>query len=292
MQYRLHDIVKRGHCVMTYKVIATILTRMEDTKDALDAAIAMAARMDAHLDIHIVTITQTSMAYDMSGMSTPVVAAQAKDAIAERDNLEKWLHDRMHGEVVRWSARAAMVQSLVLGTYLADKLRFCDLVVLNRPFEDDPEQATLVETSLFIADRPVMMIPKGAQAPGSKTNAIVGWDEGNEALAAVRAALPLLADAAETQICVIDPPAHAADQSDPGSDLAQFLTRHGAHAAVNVVPRTKGKVADMLLQCASDADAHLIVSGAYGHSRLREAVFGGTTRSLLENAPVPILMAR
>lgn len=277
---------------MGYKVIATILTDMAETKDALDAAIALAARMDAHLDVHIATINHTSMAYDLSGMSSTAVAVQTKDAIEEREKLEVWLQERMRGEVVRWSMQAAMVQSVVLGTYLAEKLRFCDLVVLGRPYQDDPELAGLVETCLFIADRPVLMIPKGGKAPQPGSRAVLGWNEGAEALAAVRAAMPFLRSAAETEICIIDPPAHGPDQSDPGSGMAQFLTRHGAKATVTVTALTEGNVADMLLRAARDADAGLIVSGAYGHSRLREAVFGGTTRSLLEKAQVPVLMAR
>ncbi|WP_439154996.1 universal stress protein [Yoonia sp.] len=277
---------------MDYKIIATILTNTNNARDALDAAIALATRMDAHLDIHIVSINQNSMAYDLSGMATPVVATQTKDAIAERDKLESWLQDRMQPEVVRWSVQAAMVQSLVLGNYLAEKLRFCDLVVLGRPYQDDPEMAGLVENCMFIAGRPVLMIPKGGSAPEPRARVVLGWNDGTEALSATRAALPFLRTASETEICIIDPPRHGPDQADPGGGLAQFLTRHGARPVVNVSPETKGSVAEMLLQCAQDHDAGLIVSGAYGHSRLREAVFGGTTRSLLENADIPILMDR
>lgn len=277
---------------MDYKIIATILTNTNDTKDALDAAIALATRMDAHLDIHIVTINQNSLAYDLSGMAAPVVAAQTKDAIAERDKLESWLQDRMQAEMVRWSVQAAMVQSLVLGNYLADKLRFCDLVVLGRPHQDDPEMAGLVENCMFIAGRPVLMIPKDGAAPQPGARVVLGWNDGAEALSATRAALPFLRTAEETEICIIDPPSHGPDQAGPGSGLAQFLTRHGARPIVYVSPETKGSVAEMLLRAARDHDAGLIVSGAYGHSRLREAVFGGTTRSLLENAQIPILMGR
>ncbi|MBE0413470.1 universal stress protein [Yoonia sp.] len=277
---------------MGYKIIATILTGMNTAKDALDAAIKLAEDTDAHLDIHVITINQSSLAYDLSGMSTPVVAAQTRDAIEEREQLEDWVQTRMQGEVVRWSMQAAMVQSLVLGNYLAEKLRFSDLVVLGRPYQDDLELAGLVENCMFIAGCPVLMIPKGAGAPAMGGNVVLGWNDGTEALSATRAALPFLRRAAETDICIIDPPTQGHDQSDPGSGMAQFLTRHGATPVIKLIAKTEGNVADTLLRCARDSGAALIVSGAYGHSRLREAVFGGTTRSLLENAEVPILMAR
>ena len=277
---------------MDYKVIATILTDAEGASDPLDAAIALAAQMDAHLDIHAVVVNHTSMAYDLTGMVNSAAAAQTRDALEEREKLENWLQDRMRGEVIRWSVQAAMVQSVVLGTYLVERLRFCDLVVLGRPYQDDPELAGLVETCLFIVDRPVLMIPKGGNAPKPGSRVVLGWNEGAEALSAARAALPFVRMAEETDICVIDPPAGAPGQSDPGSGMAQYLTRHGAKPNVAVMARTEGDVADTLLRHARDTEAGLIVSGAYGHSRLREAIFGGTTRTLLEKAQVPVLMAR
>jgi nucleotide-binding universal stress UspA family protein len=277
---------------MAYKTIATILTNVDQDRDALDAAIALASRMDAHLDIFVVTISHTETSTYFMGAEALMIAEQTRDAMAERDKIETWLDDRMKGEIVRWSTQAATVQGPALTQYLASKLRFSDLVVLPRPYQDNPEAATLVEACLFAAERPVLMIPKGCKAPIADGHVLMGWNDGAEALAAARAALPLLEQDAIADICIIDPPSHAADRSDPGGAMALYLMRHGTKSEVAVLAKSEPHVGQILLRRAKEVGAQMIVSGAYGHSRLREAVFGGATRDLLERADLPILMSR
>ncbi|MFO8126570.1 universal stress protein [Yoonia sp.] len=277
---------------MSYKILATILTDTDQSTEGLDAAISLADRMNAHLDIYIVTISHTETTNYYIGAEALMIAEQTRDAMMHRDNIEVWLKDRMHGELVRWSAQAATVQGPALTGYLARKLRFSDLVVLPKPYQNNPEAASLVEACLFAAERPVLMIPKGCKAPDAGGHVLMGWNDGAEALAAARAALPLLEQAEVTDICIIDPPTHAADRSDPGGAMAQYLMRHGTRSEVAVLARTEPHVGEILLRRAKEVGAQMIVSGAYGHSRLREAVFGGATRSLLEAADLPILMSR
>lgn len=277
---------------MAYKIIATILTDTDDSRDGLDAAIALADRMDAHLDIFIVTISHTETANYYIGAEPLLIAEQTRDAMAARDRIEAWLPDRMKGEVTRWSSVAATVQGPALTDFLALKLRFSDLVVLPRPYQDNPDAATLVEACLFAAERPVLMIPKGCKAPDAGGHVLMGWNDGAEALAAARAALPLLQMADVADICIVDPSIHAPDRSDPGGAMAQYLMRHGTKSEVAVLARTEPQIGNILLRRAKEVGAKMIVSGAYGHSRLREAVFGGATRDLLETADLPILMSR
>lgn len=277
---------------MAYKIIATILTDTDQSTEGLDAAISLADRMGAHLDIYVVTISHTETSTYTMGAEALMIAAQTQDAMAERDKIDAWLKDRMHGEMIRWSSQSATVQGPALTDYLAQKLRFSDLVVLPRPYQDNPEAAALVEACLFAAERPVLMIPKGCKAPDAGGHVLMGWNDGAEALAAARAALPLLKQADVADICIIDPPVHAADRSDPGGAMAQYLMRHGTRSEVAVLAKTEMHVGNILLRRAKEVGAQMIVIGAYGHSRLREAVFGGATRDLLEAADLPILMSR
>ena len=277
---------------MTYKIIATIVTDTDQSTEGLDAAISLSDRMNAHLDIYVVTISHTETNNYYMGAEALMIAEQTRDAMAQREKVEAWLKDRMQGELVRWSMQAATVQGPALTGYLARKLRFSDLVVLPRPYQNNPEAATLVEACLFAAERPVLIIPKGCKAPDAGGHILMGWNDGAEALAAARAALPLLEQAEIADICIIDPPTHAADRSDPGGAMAQYLMRHGTKSEVAVLARTEPHVGEILLRRAKEVGAKMIVSGAYGHSRLREAVFGGATRSLLESADLPILMSR
>ncbi len=277
---------------MDYKIIATILTDMQQPTEGLDAAIALADRMNAHLDIYVVTISHTETHNYYLGGEAVTMVEETKAAMEERDKLEAWVKRRMTGELVLWSMQAATVQGPAMTDYLARKLRFSDLVVLPRPYQDNPETATLVEACLFAAERPVLMIPKGCKAPDMGGHILMGWNDGAEALAAARAAMPLLEQAEVTDICIIDPPQHSAERSDPGGAMAQYLMRHGTKSEVAVLAKTEPHVGNILLRRAREVGAQMIVSGAYGHSRLREAVFGGATRSLLEMADRPILMSR
>lgn len=277
---------------MAYKIIATILTDTVQSTDGLDAAIALAERMGAHLDIFVVTISHTETANYYMGAEALMIVEQTRDAMAQRDKIEVWLKNRMLGEMIRWGYQTATVQGPALPHYLSSKLRFSDLVVLPRPYQNNPEAATLVEGCLFAAERPVLMIPKGCKAPEAGGHIIMGWNDGAEALAAARAALPILRQADVADICIIDPPKHAADRSDPGGAMAQYLMRHGTRSEVAVLAKTEGHIGDILLRRAKEVGAQMIVSGAYGHSRMREAVFGGATRDLLETADLPILMSR
>jgi nucleotide-binding universal stress UspA family protein len=93
------------------------------------------------------------------------------------------------------------------------------------------------------------------------------------------------------QIVVVDPPAHGPERSDPGGHLCQLLVRHGVKAEVSVLARTLPHVSDVLARQLRDLDADLLVMGAYGHSRFREAILGGTTRDMLANAEVPVFLA-
>jgi len=90
---------------------------------------------------------------------------------------------------------------------------------------------------------------------------------------------------------VIDPPMHGPNRSDPGGLVAQYLSRHGVKTEIDVLSRSMPRVSDVLLRHVTDMDADMVVMGAYGHSRFREAIFGGATRYMLEQATVPVFMA-
>ena len=107
----------------------------------------------------------------------------------------------------------------------------------------------------------------------------------------IRAALPLLRAAEIVHVVVIDPPVHGPNRSDPGGLLSQYLARHGVKVEIDVLSKTLPRVSDVLLRHVTDMDANMVVMGAYGHSRFREAIFGGATRYMLEQATVPVFIA-
>jgi nucleotide-binding universal stress UspA family protein len=122
---------------------------------------------------------------------------------------------------------------------------------------------------------------------------MVAWDSSLEAARAVREALDMLVAADDVRLVLVDPVAGESGQgAEPGADAAAYLARHGVKVAVDRLPSSGQSVAAVLSRHAADMDAELMVMGAYGHSRLRERIFGGVTRSILDEPPLPIFMAR
>jgi nucleotide-binding universal stress UspA family protein len=149
----------------------------------------------------------------------------------------------------------------------------------------------VIEAALFEGQAPVLMVPDQTHQITAPQKIALAWNESAEALNAARAALPLLQAAQEVHVVVIDPPVHGPNRSDPGGQLSQYLARHGVRCEIDVLSKTMPRVSDILLRHAKDLGADLVVMGAYGHSRFREAILGGATRYMLEQSEIPVFMA-
>jgi nucleotide-binding universal stress UspA family protein len=193
---------------------------------------------------------------------------------------------------ILWSAQSAVASIPDSGTPAARVARFSDLAVTSLPYGDNkgPENHIILESILFNSGVPTLCVPEKAKT-GTPDHIAIAWNESNEALRAVRSALPFLMAAETVHIAVIDPPTHGPDRSDPGGLLAVMLARHGVDCDIQVMARSGQRVGDVLLRHVSDTASNMLVMGGYGHSRFREAVLGGATRYMLENASVPVLMA-
>jgi len=109
----------------------------------------------------------------------------------------------------------------------------------------------------------------------------------------VRESLEMLRSADQVTVAVVDPePGLLGHGEEPGADLAAYLARHGAKVTVDRLPREGRTTADVLRRHVVDTAADLLVLGAYGHSRLRDWILGGVTRSMVAEPPVPVFMAR
>src|SRR5262249_55597424 len=121
--------------------------------------------------------------------------------------------------------------------------------------------------------------------------ALVAWDGSREAARAAGDAVPLLRLAEDVVVLTVDAQKSGGRYSDdPGSGLTAYLGRHGTKARVKAV-RSSGGIADTILAQIAEEQADLLVMGGYGHSRMRELMFGGVTRAILESAPTAVLVA-
>lgn len=280
---------------MSYKTVMTVLTSPDTDaeKGALRAAVALARQNDAHLDVLAVGIDRMQIGLYYAGASAALYQEAIDKALAEAEALAEVARAALRAEDIRWSVETAVTQMGGLAALVGRRACFGDVVVLPRPYGPDrsAEDEAVVEAALFDARVPVMILPEGQSEPPRAERVIVAWNDSPEALAAVRAALPLLKAAQKVHITVVDPPQHGPERSDPGGMLSQMLARHGVVCEVAVLSRSVPRVSDVLARHARDVDADLMVMGAYGHSRFREAIMGGATRNMLEQAAVAVLMA-
>ncbi len=167
----------------------------------------------------------------------------------------------------------------------------CDAVLLSDDLRgDDALFDNAIHGGLFLSPAGVILNGTRARDALSPARVFVAWDIGLPAARAVHAALPLLTAAAEITIGIFDP-VTSPDGEFPGSGVARWLDHHGCHVDLQQYPSGGAEIGTCILRHATEADADLIVMGAYGHSRMRQAVFGGTTRTLIAQTKMPVLLA-
>jgi nucleotide-binding universal stress UspA family protein len=177
----------------------------------------------------------------------------------------------------------------------AVQARYADLVVLGQLDPGDaqaPVNCPPPEDIALSVGRPTLIIPYvGGYGPIGQ-RILVAWDASREATRAVNDAIPLLAAAATVTVLTVDPAIGLTEHGDvPGADIALHLARHGVKAEVEKTVSGFVDIGDVLLSCASDLGADLLVMGAYGHSRVRELVLGGATRTVLRSMTLPVFMS-
>jgi nucleotide-binding universal stress UspA family protein len=279
---------------MTYKTLLGVATSTRQLDAMVTAAATVAIQMDAHLDLLALGVDRTQVGYSFIGSGAVVLPIDTEraeeDAHAIADAITGAITEQ--SPILRWSCETAVSQIGALTDLVAQRARYADLVVLAQPFGANcgPEAEAVVEAALFEGDAPVLVLPDTSTLIPHPKTIVIAWNQSREAMASVRRALPLLKAAARVDITVIDPPVYGTERSDPGGLLCQMLVRHGVKAEVSVLARSLPRVSDVLLRHAMDQGADLLVMGAYGHSRLREAILGGATRDILEAAKLPVFM--
>ncbi len=149
-----------------------------------------------------------------------------------------------------------------------------------------------IDGALFDAGRPVLCVPASVSPNGFGGHAAIAWNAHGEAARAVFSALPLLKQAREITLLVVDPVVGDEDHGeDPGTDIALVLARHDVRIDVLNIASAGRSVSEVLLETTQELAVDLLVMGAYGHSRLQENILGGTTRDMLELSSVALLLS-
>jgi len=166
-----------------------------------------------------------------------------------------------------------------------------DLSIVGQAKPDgNAVEAMISESTLFESGRPVIIVPYIQKAPIKLDRIMVCWDGSRSAARAIADAMPLLERAKNVEVVIVTNERGKRDEIE-GADIGQHLARHGLKVEVTRITHGDLDVADALLSHSMDASADFMVMGGYGHSRLREFVLGGVTRSILRTMTLPTLMS-
>ncbi|MEL6800285.1 MAG: universal stress protein [Pseudomonadota bacterium] len=278
---------------MSYKSIVSFVNDHKMDMPTVLTAAGLAEQLQSHMTVVCLGIDRTNPGAYYGGANAIALQQSLDDAEAEALANERAVAATLGVWSFPWETLPITAQVGALAPVVGDQAQLSDLVVLPKPYggQRGVEDVVILESALFRTRVPVLVIPEGHDTAPKAKRIIIAWNESIEALAAVRSALPLLTAADMVDIAIIDPPTHATDRSDPGGALAEMLSRHGVRGDVSVLAKTMPRISDILCRHCEDKDADMVVMGAYGHSRFREAILGGATRNMLEMATVPVLMA-
>lgn len=282
---------------MALKDILVVLDETPRSDVRLSVALDLAREHDAHLiglcpfDLMLPATTGLELAGFAKSAVLEFVARMRTEARDRASPIETRFRNELQKNDLKGEWRLAEGR---VGELVACQAHSSDLVVLGQNDPHDPlplEGRRLVEQVLLGSGRPVLVIPYAGQFASIGRRVLIGWNASREAARAVHDALPLIRpDAAVTVLSVAaDGPEEPAQL--PSSDIAAHLARYGLSVTITNTARGKLREEELLLNHASDMSADMIVIGGYGHSRLRELVLGGVTRSLLRSMIVPVLMS-
>lgn len=248
----------------------------------MQVAIDLARRLDAHLTCLDIVVLPPPYVDDSVGtsISATILESETEQEAANRAKLEP----RLANEDIAWDWEERTGD---LAATLCDAAQFADLVIVNRQLEDSLTPMRSVAGSVVSgAGKPVLAVPEHVRKFDDHC-AVIAWDGSAAATAALRNAIPILK--LMERVFLVEVTTTKADGW--AEDAARYLSRHGIHARVERVDPLASGIARTLIAEAGRHGAGLIVAGGYGHSRLREAVFGGVTRELLTFSPYPLLLS-
>ena len=278
---------------MAYK---DLLVHVDDTKGCaarLQAAVDLAAAHEAHLT-GVYIIADPSPAVFATGHVPPEGLGSMQQRARERAEAALARFAEVAGRnQISFETRIDRVLYTEVVDALATNARYADLAIVGQADPDDPEGPRYLPEGVTLGSgRPSLVIPYIGPAPTLGQRVTIAWNAGGEAARAVNDALPILAGAQAVDVVTVNPSeAPFGHGEEPGADIALHLARHGVKVEVQRIDTRDLDVANAILSHVADRGSDLLVMGAYGHSRLRELVLGGVTRTILHDMTVPVLIA-
>ncbi|MDL2398320.1 universal stress protein [Rhizobium mayense] len=277
---------------MTIKTVLNVLdvNRFDnDLKSAVDFCQAHGA--------HLTTLVVSLCTAPPFGAYNVLSAVWLEDRQREIDALtEKASHIRalVGNSQASYDVQEVYTESAWADQDIAERALYADLVLIGAQAASNEDlRRRVVDGALFQSPTPMLVNP-GSKVIGPAPKAILlAWDSSDEAARASRQSIDFLRAADLVHVTLVDPLASSSvNGEEPGADIATFLVRHGVNVVVDRIASGGRRVDEALRQHALDISADMIVMGAYNHPRLQQRLFGGVTRSMLEDSEIPLFLAR
>lgn len=286
------------------KTILASATGGESDAPVFQAALDVARLFSGHIDFLHAKRSAGDLAADMA------IGGEAELSVGIIEKLEEQsaeLEEKARGAFDRFVEREGLAGGGAGGAAVAGKpavtvawcrelgraedwlpqyARTSDLAVVGRPIRGDTASRLALEAALFASGRPIL-IPAPSRI--ATDTLAIAWKSTREAARAVNAAMPFVAKA--KRLVVLVATEQGTDDAASAARLVATLGRHHAKVELDRAKPERRHAAEALLARAGALGAGLLVMGGYGHSRLREWVFGGVTEQVLRGSPLPVLMA-
>ena len=276
--------------------VRTILLHVQNDESRdqrLETALSLARACSAHVECLHVTPIEAYVAFDSFGgvfvMNNVIKALDQEEA-----ELRSAIEGRLRNEDVRWSY--AQVTGNVAGQ-LVSHAALADLLVVGR----EPHKSDFVGTAIGLlgdlihrSRTPLFISSDDDQRCDPTGTAMIAWDGSYEAANAIRSSIGLLKLASNVQVLQITE--EDKKETFPSTRLLEYLSRHEIHVELSIIEagvdiQDSDVVSATLIARARALNAAYLVMGGYNHSRVGEYIFGGVTRTLLSNSPVPLVIA-
>lgn len=272
---------------MTFKTIVVLCDADKSIRLRLDIAADLASKFASHLvGLHVRPPFQPPVYFDGSFAMDDLYKVYEDTQAANQETALSAFSAATEG---RNLVAAREIVDGQVEREVVKRARCADLTVLGQANDETPAATPrdLVEVVALSAGRPVLVVPYVPVPRPIGRNVILCWNDSRESARAVSDALPLLKQADKVAVLAF----RSADDETGAPSVATWLAHHGIDATVIEDSAGDLDVGDLVLSRAADIDADLIVMGVYGHTRMREMMLGGVSRTLLRSMTVPVLMA-
>ena len=275
---------------MTYKTILVHVDPGKRSAARIEIGIRLARQFDSHLVALHALMPFEPPGYVLAEMGPAIIEAQRLAAAKEVGRTETEFARQTSAAGLRNVEWRVAIDDPIDAVTLHS--RYADLVVIGQaePSDETHVPVDFPERLVLGAGRPVLILPSVGSFATVGKRILVAWNTSREATRAVTDAIPLLRQADSVHVMAVNPKP-GEHGTVPGADIGLYLARHSVRVEVKTDHGAEIDVGNELLSRAADLDADLIVMGGYGHSRLKEWVLGGATRTILESMTAPVLMS-